>query len=244
VQDLHTGALWQVTEIEGEGASLGGWRWSPDGKRFVYTVRAGAGRKLLLPNYAGRLVTANSFPRTLPGDPATEVKVYVTPAEGGAPVAMEPGPWGEKVLSFGTPQWSPDSRWLLRTAVHPNLKQAAILVNDQSAARRAWWRKTRTRHGWSRSSRHGRPTPAGFCLPASAMAGRTCISFRKTEARRGSSRAARWQVDNDRTFGHEPQWAGDFIYFASTEAGTAERQFYRIHPDGNRARRSCRRAKG
>src|ERR1019366_8620109 len=130
VQDLHTGQLWQVTEIEGEGTSLGGWRWSRDGKRFVYTVRAGAGRKLLLPNYAGRLVTASSFPRTLPGDPATDVKTYVVPADGGTPVAMEQGPWGEKVFSFGTPQWSPDSRWLLRTAVHPNLKQAAILVND------------------------------------------------------------------------------------------------------------------
>src|SRR5580704_13328228 len=95
VQDLHTGALWQVTEIEGEGASLGGWRWSPDGKRFVYTVR-GTGRKLLLPNYAGRVVTANGFPRTLPGDSGTEVKAFAIPSEGGAPVAMEPGPWGEK----------------------------------------------------------------------------------------------------------------------------------------------------
>ncbi len=61
VQDLRTGQLWQATEIEGEGASLGGWRWSPDGKRFVYTVRAGAGRKLLLPNYSGRLVTASQL---------------------------------------------------------------------------------------------------------------------------------------------------------------------------------------
>jgi len=118
VQDLHTGALWQVTEIEGEGAALGGWRWSPDGKHFLYTVRTGAGRKLLLPNYSGHLVAANSFPRTLPGDPATEVKTYVIPAEGGAPVAMEPGSWGDKVFSFGTPQWSRDSRWLLRTAAH------------------------------------------------------------------------------------------------------------------------------
>ena len=123
VQDLRTGQLWQVTEIEGEGLSLGGWRWSPDGKRFVYTVRAGAGRKLLLPNYSGRVVTASSFPRSLPGDQATGVKIYVIPAEGGTAAEMQPGFWGEKVYSFGMPKWSPDSQLLLRTVVHPNLKQ-------------------------------------------------------------------------------------------------------------------------
>ena len=233
VQDLHTGALWQVTEIEGEGASLGGWRWSPDGKRFLYTVRAGAGRKLLLPNYAGRLVTASSFPRTLPGDPATEVKVYVTPAEGGTPLAMEPGPWGDKVLSFGTPQWAPDSRAVLRTPVHPNLKQAAILVNDPVSGKAhvaaedkdaAWVEPFFA--AWSPDS-----SRILFTSERDGWSHLYIVAKDGGEARQLTR--GRWQVDNDRSFGHEPQWAADFIYFASTETGTAERQFYRIHPDGS-----------
>jgi Tol biopolymer transport system component len=227
------GALWQVTEIEGEGASLGGWRWSPDGKQFVYTVRAGAGRKLLLPNYAGRLVTANGFPRTLPGDPATEVKIYVIPAEGGTPVAMEPGPWGEKALAFGAPQWSPDSRWLLRTAVHPSLKQAAILVNDPVGGKArvvaedkdaAWVEPFFA--AWSPDS-----SRILFSSERDGWSHLYIVSKDGGEPRQITRGA--WQVDNDRSFGHEPQWAGDSIYFASTEAGTAERQFYRIHPDGS-----------
>jgi len=225
VQDLHTGELWQVTEIEGEGASLGGWRWSPDGKRFVYTVRAGAGRKLLLPNYAGRLVTANSFPRTLPGD--------VIPAEGGTPVAMEPGPWGDKVLSFAAPLWSPDSRWLLRTAVHPNLKQAAILVHDAVSGKArvaaedkdaAWVEPFFA--AWSPDS-----SRILFTSERDGWSHLYIVSSDGGDARQLTHGA--WQVDDDRTFGHEPQWAGDYIYFASTEAGTAERQFYRIRPDGS-----------
>ena len=34
-------------------------------------------------------------------------------------------------------------------------------------------------------------------------------------------------------FSAEPQWIGEWIYFSSTEAGTAQRQFYRIRPDGS-----------
>ena len=213
VQDLHTGALSQVTEIEGEGASLGGWRWSPDGKRFVYSVRTGAGRKLLLPNYAGRLVTANGFPRTLPGDAATELKAYVVPAEGGTPVAIEPGPWGDKVFSFGTPLWSPDSHWLLRTAVHPNLKQAAILVNDPVSGKAhvvaedkdpAWVEPFFA--AWSPDS-----SRIVFTSERDGWSHLYVVSKDGGEARQLTHGA--WEVDNDRTFGHEPQWAGDSIYY-------------------------------
>ncbi len=233
VQDLRTAQLWQVTEIAGEGARLGGWRWSPDGKRFVYTVRAGAGRRLLLPNYSGRVVTAESFPRTLPGDPAGEGKTYVVAAEGGTPAAMEAGPWGDKAFSFGTPKWSPDSRLLLSTAVHPKLKQAAIRVNDAASGKArvvaedkdaAWvepfWA------AWSPDS-----STILFTSQRDGWSHLYTVSKDGGEARQLTRGA--WEVDNDRTFGHEPQWAGGYVYYASTEAGTAERQFYRIHPDGS-----------
>ena len=231
MQDLHTGALWQVTEIEGEGASLGGWRWSPDGKQFVYTVRAGAGRKLLLPNYAGRLVTANSFPRTLPGDPATEAKTYVIPADGGTPVAMEPGPWGEKVLGVRQRRSGrPIRAGCCAPSVHPNLKQAAILVNDAVSGKARVVAEDKDA-AWVESFFAAWSPDSSRILFTSERDGWShlyIVSKDGGEARQLTHGA--WQVDNDRTFGHEPQWAGDYIYFASTEAGTAERQFYRMHP--------------
>jgi dipeptidyl aminopeptidase/acylaminoacyl peptidase len=143
---------------------------------------------------------------------------------------MEPGPWGEKAASFGTPQWSPDSRWLLHTAVHPSLKQASILVNDAAAGKArvvaedkdaAWVEPSFAT--WSPDS-----SRILFTSERDGWSHLYIVSKDGGEPRQLTHGA--WQVDNDRTFGHEPQWAGDSIYFASTEAGTAERQFYRIHP--------------
>jgi dipeptidyl aminopeptidase/acylaminoacyl peptidase len=233
VEDLHNGQLWQVTDLEGEGQSLAAWRWAPDGKHFTYTVRTGAGRKLLLPNYSGRVVTAAGFPRTLPGDPAPQQKTYVIPAEGGPPVAMEPGPWGDRVYAFGAPEWSPDSRSLLRTVVHPSLKQAAILVMDPlsgkaqvvAEAKDAAWVEPYWA-AWSPDSKQ-----ILFLSDRDGWSHLYIVSKDGGEARQLTRGA--WEVDHDRSFGHPPQWAGDYIYFASTEAGTAERAFYRIHPDGS-----------
>ncbi|MFN7992117.1 MAG: prolyl oligopeptidase family serine peptidase [Bryobacteraceae bacterium] len=233
IHDLRTGQIGQVTDIEGESAALAGWRWSRDGRRFAYTVRTGAGRRLLLPNYSGRVVTAAPFPRSLPGDQPVETKTYVTPAEGGAPVAMDAGPWGERVYSFGTPQWSPDSRFLLRTIVHSNLKQAAIQILDPVSGKvrvvaedkdPAWVEPYFA--AWSPDSRQ--------ILFTSERDGWAHLYTVSTDGGtpRQLTRGA-WEVDNDRTYGHEPQWAGDYIYYASTEAGTAERQFYRIGADGS-----------
>src|SRR5262249_30722137 len=99
VQDLATGQLSQSTEIEGEGG-LGAFRWSPDGTRILYTQRSGVGRRLLLPNFAGRLVTAPAFSRTLPGDQPGEARVFVVSAEGGPAKQMDAGPWGGKTYGF------------------------------------------------------------------------------------------------------------------------------------------------
>jgi len=232
-QDLGNGQLWQVTEIEGEGASVLGWHWSPDGKHFVYSVRSSGGRKLLLPNYSGRVVTANGFPRTLPGDQATEAKTYVVAADGGVPVAMEPGPWGDKVYAFATPRWSPDSRMLVRTVVHTNLKQAAVVVMDAASGKArvvaedkdaAWVEPPFA--AWSPDSKQ-----LMFTSERNGWKHLYIVSKDVGEARQLTRGA--WEVDNDRTFGHEPQWAGEYIYYASSEAGTAERQFYRVRADGS-----------
>ena len=116
--------------------------------------------------------------------------------------------------------------------MHPNLKQAAILVNDPVSGKArvvaedkdpAWVEPFFA--AWSPDS-----SRILFTSERDGWSHLYVVSQDGGEARQLTRGA--WQVDNDRSFGHEPQWAGDYIYFASTEAGTAERQFYRIHPDG------------
>jgi Tol biopolymer transport system component len=108
VQDLQNGQLWQVTDIEEKNQSLGASQWSPDGKRFFYSIRFGPPRQLVLPNYSGRIVTARTFDRSLAGDDAPETKIYVVSSQGGRLVEMQPAVWGVKTYG-GAPQWSPDS---------------------------------------------------------------------------------------------------------------------------------------
>ncbi|HWB98672.1 MAG TPA: S9 family peptidase [Bryobacteraceae bacterium] len=231
-EDLQNGQVWQVTDIESATGSLGAWEWSRDGKRFVYTIEAGGARKLPLPNYSGRTVTAEGFERTLPGDPVLDTKTYVVASEGGTARELAPGPWGAKVYSYETLEWSPDSTHVLQVAVHPNLKQAQVLVQDAASGKTTvvfedkdaawvdpmfatWSPDGRTvlvlsdRDGWHHL----------YTVP------------REGGTPRQVTRGA-WEVDNDRMFGHAPQWAGEYLYYTSTEAGTAERQYFRIRPDG------------
>ena len=42
----------------------------------------------------------------------------------------------------------------------------------------------------------------------------------------------KWEIRQE-PFSSKPQWIGDWIYYSSTEDGPSQRQFYRIHPDGN-----------
>jgi len=42
-----------------------------------------------------------------------------------------------------------------------------------------------------------------------------------------------WEMHKDALLGNDPQLRGEYIYYPSTEAGTAERQFYRIRADGS-----------
>ena len=232
VQNLANGQLWQVTEIEGEGLSLAAFRWSPDGKRFAYTVRVGAGRRLLLPNYSGRVVTAAPFPRTLAGDEPGQMRTYVIAAEGGEPKLMETGSWGEKVYSVAPPEWSPDSHRILQRFVHPNLKQARVVSQDVLTGKPAMIAEE-TDEAWAEP-------PAAAWSPDSNRVAFTSerdgwAHLYVAPAAGGAARQitkGAWEVSFERTFGREPQWAGDYIYFSSTENGTAERQFYRVRPDG------------
>ena len=238
VQDAGNGQLSQVTELEGaeEGARgssvLGAFRWAPDGTRLLYTVRAAGGRRVLVPNFAGRLVTAAPFPRTLAGDEPVENRIFVVPAEGGAAKQMAPGPWGAKAYAQAAPQWSPDSRRILQPVIHAGLKQLQILVWDAATGTPtvvneesdpAWVASADC--AWSPDGRQ-----VMFTSERDGYAHLYVVGVEGGKARQVTRGA--WEVSNERGLGHEPQWAGGFIYYASTEAGTAERQFYRVRPDG------------
>jgi dipeptidyl aminopeptidase/acylaminoacyl peptidase len=238
VQDIANGQLSQVTELEtGDdgargGPSLGAFRWSPDGARILYAVRASSGRRLLLPNFAGRLVTAAPFSRTLPGDEPVESSLYVVSFEGGAPKLMEAGPWGGKAYAFGAPQWSRDSRHILLSVIHSGLKQLQILVWDAGAGKAsvvnqesdaAWVASTDM--AWSPDSRQ-----VVFTSERSGYAHLNVVGLDGGKPNQITQGA--WEVSNERGLGHELQWAGGYVYFASTESGTAERHYYRIRPDG------------
>jgi dipeptidyl aminopeptidase/acylaminoacyl peptidase len=231
-QDLKTGQLWQITDLEGEGV-LAQYRWSPDGKRIFYSVRAGAGRRVQLPNYSGRLVVSLPFARTVAGDPAPDVKLFVISREGGRPREMEAGPWGSKGFLAEAPEWSPDSSAIAQRVIHPNLKQAQILVLDPAMGKAkvvfqdrdaAWveppfvtWSPdsreilfTSERDGWSHLYKVGR-------------SGGDAVQITRGP----------WEIHSERTWARDPQWIGDHIYYSSTEASPAERQLYRIRPDGS-----------
>src|SRR5581483_241851 len=51
-----------------------------------------------------------------------------------------------------------------------------------------------------------------------------------------------WEIHAEHTWGREPQWIGDWVYYSSTEVSPAERQLYRIHPDGSGKERLTQKA--
>ncbi|PYT30285.1 MAG: hypothetical protein DMG57_08545 [Acidobacteria bacterium] len=73
------------------------FKWSPDGRQFFYSIRVGAPRKLFLPNYSGRVVTARTFDRQKeedvfrpgdlsrrgPPDEGTDEELFERPIPGG-----------------------------------------------------------------------------------------------------------------------------------------------------------------
>jgi len=230
VQDLKTGQIWQVTAIESPG-SLNAYDWSPDGTRFWYTVHKGAARQMPLPNYSGRFVTANSFPRSVAGEDPLEESVFTIAAEGGKPVAMKLAPWGGKTYA-DDPVWSPDSKKLLYRTTELTMQKQQILVMDAGTGVSvavaedtdpAWvftsesgWSPDSSRV-WFTSERDG--FAHLYTVPAAGG--------KADQVTRG-----KFEVRGER-FSHPPQWAGDWLYFSSTEDGPSERHFYRIRPDGS-----------
>jgi dipeptidyl aminopeptidase/acylaminoacyl peptidase len=231
VQDLGNGQLWQVTDIEA-GGSLGGYRWSPDGRKFAYSVRHGAGRTLPIANYSGRFVATRNIPRSVAGDEdMANITYFIAPLDGSKPTALESAPGVARGFG-GLPEWSPDSKRLLHISIAPNWKKKQIIVLDsvtgkpKSVAEEsddrwvdygfAGWAPdsksiffTNEKDGWAHLYRVGIEGGAPQQLT------------------RGP-----WEIHRE-PFTENPQWIGDWIYYTSTEGDTAQRHSWRIKSDGS-----------
>lgn len=229
-QDLKTGQLWQVTELE-PPATLSGYRWSPDGKRLAYSIAKGQGRRVLIPNYSGRLVTTANFRRSLAGDEAVESETHVVSHRGGKPVVMQAGEWGGKVYAR-TLEWSPNSTRLLRTVIHPDFKRQRILVLDASSGR-ATVAAEKVDNRWVEAGFAGWSPDSRQVLFSSERDGWSHLY--RVPAEGGPAQQVtrgQWEIHTE-MFSEDPQWIREYIYYTSTEQATSERHLYRIRPDGS-----------
>ncbi len=231
VQDLGNGQLWQVTEAE----SVGGWEWSPDGTRFVYTRRKGSTRKMPLPNYSGQFVTANQISRSVVGDEPPTYSIHVIDAKGGKPVDVEMGEWKGKG-GVSSPKWSQDSAQLAFRVNDAGYKKQQILVADAKTGKsEVVFEETDDR--WVYSSQFGWSPDSSALWLLSEQDGFAHLytvpsaGGETTQVTKGewSTRPNRFSFDSV----HPPQWIGDSLYYHSTEEGTNIRHLYRIKPDGS-----------
>ncbi len=227
LQDLANGQLWQVTDIE--QGSLIGYQWSPDGRQFLIRVSKGQSRTMPLPNYSGRFVTARPIPRSVAGDEGGETTLSIVSAEGGKPKPVDRG--GDK-WSATDAEWSPDGKRLLIAQLSPDWKKRRIYSVDAATAKATQvFEEADSRWvdygyaGWADDSSHILFTSEkdGFAhlwrvLPTGGE------PFQITKGQ--------FEVRRD-SFASDPQWEAGWIWFNSTEGDTAQRQYWRIRPDGS-----------
>ncbi len=238
VQELANGRLWQATDIE--SGHLAGWRWSYDGRWFVYMVQRGEGRQVLIPKYSGRFVTARPFARSVAGDEPREVELFVVAAEGGKPTRLESGPLGNRVY-MDLPDWSPDSSKLLLRATHPAMKQRQVLVIDRATGKATLVHEEKDEKWVSQSFAAWSPDSREvlFSSERDGWSHLHVVSAGGGAARQLTSGAFEVRAE---MFSFDPQWIGEYIYFPSTEMSPNERHLYRIKPDGSDKRRLSTRA--
>lgn len=229
VQDLTNGQIWQATNVE--GTTLEQYRWSPDGKSFVCLTHKGA-RQVPLANFSGRFVATKNIPRTIAGDEPGDFGIFLVLAQGGTPQVIEIGrPAGKGFVSM--PEWSPDSKRLLTLFTAPDWKKKQVMVVDAHTL------KAKV----AAEETDGRWVDYGFAgwSPDSAAVFFTSEkdgwAHLYTMAADGGGEPKQlthgdWEIHHE-TFAEAPQWVGDWIYFGSTEGDPAQRQTYKIRPDGS-----------
>lgn len=230
VLTLGEWSLEQRTDIRAP-ARLLTYSWSPDGRHFYYSVQPTPGRMMPLPNYSGEFVIAPPFRRTVAGDQAHPLQHYVVETAGDNPPRLLDTGHG---TGMRPPLWSEDSKHLVLVSEAPDHKSEDVRIVDVDTGKsKVAFHQTDDRWielsdaGWDPSSQHIWLTSdrSGFSHLYTAGLDGTGLKQITNGA---------WEVHND-PFSHSPQWIGNFIYYSSTQAGTAERQFYRVKVDGSAA---------
>lgn len=230
VLTLGGGMLEQRSDIH-PPAALNAFRWSPNGKYLAYTVQPQPERTMPLPIYSGEFVTASPFPRSVAGDAPAALQCYVVESSGdNPPRLLDLG----KGFESRPMQWSEDSKYLLVALEAPNYKSEDVRVADVNTAKsKVVFHQTDDR--WIEVSDAGwEPTSKHIWLTSD----KTGFSHLYTVAVDGAGlrqiTTGPWEIHRD-PFSSSPQWIGDSIYYSSTAAGTAERQFYKVKADGSAA---------
>jgi dipeptidyl aminopeptidase/acylaminoacyl peptidase len=230
VLGLNGGTLEQRTDIKAP-AKLIGFRWSPDGNYFSYSIEPAPGRTLPLPIYSGQFVAAPPFPRSVAGDAPAVEQWYVTGTSGDDPPRLMDAGRG---YDSRPAQWSPDSKYLALASHLADYKSQEIRVVDATTGKaKTVFHQVDDR--WAEVSDIGWDQASNEIWLTSDQSGYKHLYTVGIEG--GGLRQithGNWEIHND-SFSHNPQWIGDSIYYSSTEAGTAERQLYRVKADGSSA---------
>ena len=227
VMNLSGGLLDQRTDVK-PPARLSGFRWSPDGRYFSYSVQPTPGRTMPLPIYSGEFVTAAPFPRSVAGDSGSTARWYVVESSGDAP---------PREIDFGKgssrgAEWSPDSKWLLITSQSADFKSEDIRIADVSTTKsKVVFHQSDDR--WVEVSDAGwDPQSKQFWFVSDQTGYQQLYSADVDGTNRRQITKGSWDIHND-PFSHSPEWIGDSIYYSSTQKSTAERQLYRVKADGS-----------
>jgi dipeptidyl aminopeptidase/acylaminoacyl peptidase len=226
---LHPGGgiLEQVTDIR-PPAVLTGFRWSPDGKQIVYSTRPTPGRSSLIPNYSGQFVTAAPARRNVAGDQPEALQYYVIGSNGENPRLLD------TARGFGPnlPQWSPDSKHLALASILPNYKNAEIRVLDAATGKHTTVFEQKDDRWVERMDIGWAPDAKQIWLTSDRSGFQHLYTVGIDGSNLRQITKGSWEIHKD-TFSNGPQWIGDFLYYSSTQAGTAERQFYKVKADGS-----------
>lgn len=226
----NAGTLEQRTDVRAP-AALTSFRWSPDGRYIAYSVQPKQERMMPLPIYSGEFVTASQFERSVAGDEPATWQYWIVEGSGdNAPRLLDMG----KGMASEPPEWSDDSRHILVVFEAPNFKSEEIRIADVDTGKsRAVFHQTDDRWidlsqaGWAPTSQQ-----IWFSSDQSGFMHLYTVGIDGTHLKQITRGA--WEIHKD-TFSTNPQWIGDWIYYSSTQARAAERQFYRVKADGSAA---------